>query len=195
MSFLVLRDSARAVSKARSDLSFRCAMNPVHVLLDEGHVGIDKIKFKKGKGFLEPQANPAASYLRHGYAIGQRLQQISKEFFYVHQGSLYPGLHRLEDKGWLQAKRRESETGRQAKFYSLTRKGRRHMDAEVVNWGRLCEAVSLILLGSFGMSNVLSEEKKQQVIALGKLDFTSDCSPRSGHQCLRTVPRLGFQCF
>jgi hypothetical protein len=63
MSFLVLRNSARAVSKARSDLSFRYAMNPVHVLLDEGHVGIDKIKFKKEKGFLEPQANPAASYL------------------------------------------------------------------------------------------------------------------------------------
>jgi Transcriptional regulator PadR-like family len=120
MSFLVLRDSARAVSKARSDLSFRYAMNPVHVLLDEGHVGIDKIKFKKEKGLLEPQANPAASYLSHGYAIGQRLQQISKEFFYVHPGSLYPGLHRLEDKGWLQAERKESETGRQAKFYSPT---------------------------------------------------------------------------
>jgi transcriptional regulator len=81
----------------------------------------------------------------HGYAIAQRLQQISKEFFQVHQGSLYPGLHRLEDQGWLQAEWKESETGRHAKFYSLTRKGRRHMDAEVVNWERLCEAVGLIL--------------------------------------------------
>jgi PadR family transcriptional regulator PadR len=82
---------------------------------------------------------------RHGYAIAQRLQQISKEFFHVHQGSLYPALHRLEDKGWLRAEWKESETGRQAKFYSLTEKGRRHMDAEVANWGRLCGAVGLIL--------------------------------------------------
>jgi transcriptional regulator len=81
----------------------------------------------------------------HGYAIAQRLQQISKEFFQVHQGSLYPALHRLEDKGWLQAEWKESETGRQAKFYGLTRKGRRHMESEVVNWQRLCDAVSLIL--------------------------------------------------
>jgi PadR family transcriptional regulator, regulatory protein PadR len=81
----------------------------------------------------------------HGYAIAQRLQQISKEFFQVHQGSLYPALHRVEDKGWLQAEWKESETGRQAKFYSLTKKGRRHMDAEVINWQRLCDAVGLIL--------------------------------------------------
>lgn len=81
----------------------------------------------------------------HGYAIAQRLQQISKEFFQVHQGSLYPALHRLEDKGWLQAKWKESETGRQAKFYELTRKGRKKMESEVVNWERLCDAVGLIL--------------------------------------------------
>jgi PadR family transcriptional regulator, regulatory protein PadR len=81
----------------------------------------------------------------HGYAIAQRLQQISKEFFQVHQGSLYPALHRLEDQGWLQAKWKESETGRQAKFYELTRKGRKKMQSEVVNWERLCDAVGLIL--------------------------------------------------
>jgi transcriptional regulator len=81
----------------------------------------------------------------HGYAIAQRLQQISKEFFQVHQGSLYPALHRVEDKGWLQSEWKESETGRQAKFYSLTRKGRKHMDAEVVNWQRLSDAVGLVL--------------------------------------------------
>jgi len=81
----------------------------------------------------------------HGYAIAQRLQQISKEFFQVHQGSLYPALHRVEDKGWLQAEWKESETGRQAKFYSLTRKGRKHMESEVVNWQRLCDAVGLVL--------------------------------------------------
>src|SRR5437879_9173674 len=66
----------------------------------------------------------------HGYAIAQRLQQISKEFFQVHQGSLYPGLHRLEDKGWLQAEWKESETGRQAKSSSLTGKGGRHREAK-----------------------------------------------------------------
>ncbi|HYT20692.1 MAG TPA: PadR family transcriptional regulator [Candidatus Polarisedimenticolia bacterium] len=81
----------------------------------------------------------------HGYAIAQRLQRISKDFFQVHQGSLYPALHRLEDKGWLQAKWKESETGRQAKFYELTRKGRKKMESQVVNWERLCDAVGLIL--------------------------------------------------
>ena len=81
----------------------------------------------------------------HGYAIAQRLQQISKDFFQVHQGSLYPALHRLEDRGWLQAEWKESESGREAKFYSLTKKGRRQMDAEVLNWERLCNAIGLVL--------------------------------------------------
>ena len=81
----------------------------------------------------------------HGYAIAQRLQQISRDFFQVHQGSLYPALHRLEDRGWLQAEWKESETGREAKFYSLTKKGRRQMDAEILNWERLCNAVGLVL--------------------------------------------------
>jgi PadR family transcriptional regulator PadR len=81
----------------------------------------------------------------HGYAIAQRLQQISKDFFQVHQGSLYPALHRLEDRGWLQAEWKESETGREAKFYSLTKKGRRQMEAEILNWERLCNAVGLVL--------------------------------------------------
>jgi PadR family transcriptional regulator, regulatory protein PadR len=81
----------------------------------------------------------------HGYAIAQRLQYISKDFFQVHQGSLYPALHRLEDRGWLQAEWKESETGREAKFYSLSKKGRRQMDAEVANWERLCDAVGLVL--------------------------------------------------
>jgi len=81
----------------------------------------------------------------HGYAIAQRLRQISKDFFQVHQGSLYPALHRLEDRGWLLSEWKESETGREAKFYSLTKKGRKEMDAEVVNWERLCDAVGLVL--------------------------------------------------
>src|SRR5271154_3397463 len=82
---------------------------------------------------------------RHGYAIAHRLQQISKDFFQIHQGSLYPALHRLEGRGWLQAEWKESETGREAKFYSLTKKGRRQMDAEVAEWERLCAAVGLFL--------------------------------------------------
>jgi PadR family transcriptional regulator PadR len=81
----------------------------------------------------------------HGYAISQRLQQISKDFFQVPEGSLYPALHRLEDRGWLQAKWQETETGRDAKFYSLTRAGRKQLSIEMQNWQRLSEAVALIL--------------------------------------------------
>jgi PadR family transcriptional regulator, regulatory protein PadR len=81
----------------------------------------------------------------HGYAIAQRLQQISKDFFQVHQGSLYPALHRLEDRGWLEAEWKDTETGRDAKFYRLTRKGRKQLEAEVVNWERLTEAVAVVL--------------------------------------------------
>ena len=81
----------------------------------------------------------------HGYAIAQRLQKISKDFFQVHQGSLYPALHRLEDRGWLKAEWKESETGREAKFYSLTQRGRRQMEEEVLNWERVSAAVRLVL--------------------------------------------------
>ena len=81
----------------------------------------------------------------HGYAISQRLQQMSKDFFQVPEGSLYPALHRLEDRGWLQAKWQETETGREAKFYSLTRAGRKQLSIEMQNWQRLSEAVALIL--------------------------------------------------
>src|SRR6266487_5740548 len=81
----------------------------------------------------------------HGYGIAQRLEQISQSVVQVNQGSLYPALHRLEQKGWLQAEWKQSETGREAKFYSLTRKGRRQMDAEILNWERLCSAVGLVL--------------------------------------------------
>jgi transcriptional regulator len=81
----------------------------------------------------------------HGYAISQRIQQISRDFFQVPEGSLYPALHRLEDRGWLQAKWQETETGRKAKFYTLTRAGRKRLSAEMVNWERLSEAVAMIL--------------------------------------------------
>jgi transcriptional regulator len=81
----------------------------------------------------------------HGYAISQRIQQISNDLFQVQQGSLYPALHRLEDRAWLQAEWKVTETGREAKFYSLTRKGRKQLDAEVRNWQQISGAVALIL--------------------------------------------------
>jgi len=81
----------------------------------------------------------------HGYAIAQRIQQISREFFQLQQGSLYPALHRLEDRGWLDAEWRSTDTGREAKFYALTKLGRKQLEAEVANWERLTAAVALIL--------------------------------------------------
>jgi transcriptional regulator len=81
----------------------------------------------------------------HGYAISQRIQMISKDFFQLQQGSLYPALHRLEDRGWLQAEWKATETGREAKFYTLTRKGRSQLQAEVRNWEQITDAVTLIL--------------------------------------------------
>jgi PadR family transcriptional regulator, regulatory protein PadR len=81
----------------------------------------------------------------HGYAISQRIRQISKQVLQVQQGSLYPALHRLEKRGWLEAHWGESENGRQAKFYKLSAKGRKQLSAEESNWRRLADAVSLIL--------------------------------------------------
>jgi transcriptional regulator len=81
----------------------------------------------------------------HGYGIAQRIQQISRDFFQLQQGSLYPALHRLEDRGWLKADWKTTETGRDAKFYGLTPRGRKQLEAEVENWGKLTDAVALIL--------------------------------------------------
>ena len=81
----------------------------------------------------------------HGYGIAQRIRQISKDVLQVQQGSLYPALHRLEKRGWLKAEWGEAETGREAKFYSLTKLGRKQLDAEAANWDRLSAAVGLIL--------------------------------------------------
>src|SRR5689334_24935641 len=81
----------------------------------------------------------------HGYAITQRLQQVSRDVVQVPQGSLYPALHRLENRGFLAAGWKETETGREAKFYRLTRKGRALLDTETASWQRLAEAIALIL--------------------------------------------------
>jgi PadR family transcriptional regulator PadR len=80
----------------------------------------------------------------HGYAIAQRIQQVSREAVQVNQGSLYPALHRLEQKRWLKSAWRQSETGRDAKFYSITRAGQKQLAAEKETWDRLAAAVQLI---------------------------------------------------
>jgi PadR family transcriptional regulator, regulatory protein PadR len=80
----------------------------------------------------------------HGYGIAQRLQQVSREAVQVNQGSLYPALHRLEQKGWLTSTWRQSETGREAKFYALTRAGQKQLAVEKESWSRLTSAVRLI---------------------------------------------------
>ncbi len=82
---------------------------------------------------------------KHGWAIAKRIQQVSGEILQVQQGSLYPALHRLEQQGWIRAKWAESETGREAKFYSLTAAGRKQLDAEAANWKRLSEAINLVV--------------------------------------------------
>ena len=81
----------------------------------------------------------------HGYAIVQRLQQISKDALHIRQGSLYPALYRLEQKGWLKAEWKTTEGGREAKFYSVTREGRRQLESETAGWKRLVDAIALVL--------------------------------------------------
>src|SRR5258708_19583837 len=81
----------------------------------------------------------------HGYAISQRIQQISKDFFQVPQGSLYPALHRLEERDWVDAEWKDTSTGREAKFSKPTRKARAQLEPEMLNWERLSHAVPFIL--------------------------------------------------
>jgi PadR family transcriptional regulator, regulatory protein PadR len=84
----------------------------------------------------------------HGWAIAKRIQQVSREVLQVQQGSLYPALHRLEQQGRIRAKWAESETGRQAKFYSLTAAGKKQLDQERANWNRLSAAIDLVVEGA-----------------------------------------------
>jgi PadR family transcriptional regulator PadR len=81
----------------------------------------------------------------HGYAIVQRIQRLSKDALRIRQGSLYPALYRLEERGWLKSDWRTTEGGRRAKFYGVTKTGLRQLDAEKAGWKRLCEAISLVL--------------------------------------------------
>jgi len=82
---------------------------------------------------------------KHGWAIAKRIQQVSKDALQVQQGSLYPALHRLEQQAWIKAHWAETETGRRAKFYSLTRAGRTQMEKELANWERLSRGIELVV--------------------------------------------------
>src|SRR5512146_1934555 len=81
----------------------------------------------------------------NGWALSQRLKQVSGEVLQVSDGSLYPSLHKLEQEGWISAEWKQSENNRRAKFYSLTRLGRRQLDEEAANWNRLSAAISHIV--------------------------------------------------
>ncbi len=81
----------------------------------------------------------------HGWAVSQRLKQVSGDILQVSDGSLYPALHKLEQEGWITAEWKTSELGRRAKFYSLTRLGRRQLEKEAANWDRLSNAISAVV--------------------------------------------------
>jgi transcriptional regulator len=85
---------------------------------------------------LEPQ---------HGWAISERIQQVSRDVLQVPQGSLYPALHRLERRGWIKAEWGISDNNRRAKYYTLTAKGRRQLEAEAESWRKLTTAVGLVM--------------------------------------------------
>ena len=82
---------------------------------------------------------------RHGWAVAQRIQQVSNNVLQIGQGSLYPALHRLEYKGWIRAQWGASENNRRARFYSLTAAGRKQLETELENWGRLAGAIQVVL--------------------------------------------------
>ena len=82
---------------------------------------------------------------KHGWAIAKRIQQVSQDVLQVQQGSLYPALHRLEQQGWIRADWKQSETGREAKFYSLTKAGRSQLEKELESWDRLSSAINLVI--------------------------------------------------
>lgn len=82
---------------------------------------------------------------KHGWAIAKRIQQVSKDALQIQQGSLYPALHRLEQQAWIEAEWRSTEAGRMAKYYSLTRAGRKQLEKEMENWARLSSAINLVV--------------------------------------------------
>src|SRR3954449_1875575 len=82
---------------------------------------------------------------KHGWAIAKRIQQISEDVLQVTQGALYPALHRLEQQGWISSEWRPTDTGREAKFYKLTRSGKAQLEKELTQWERLSSAIGLVI--------------------------------------------------
>lgn len=82
---------------------------------------------------------------KHGWAIAKRIEQVSEDALQVTQGALYPALHRLEQQGWVTAEWRDTDTGREAKFYRLTRAGKTQLEKELAQWERLSRAVGLVI--------------------------------------------------
>jgi PadR family transcriptional regulator PadR len=82
---------------------------------------------------------------KHGWAIAKRIQEVSREALQIQQGSLYPALHRLEQQGWIKSEWRPTDTGRMAKFYALSRSGRRQYEKELATWTRLSTAINLVV--------------------------------------------------
>ncbi|MGO8816692.1 MAG: PadR family transcriptional regulator [Terriglobia bacterium] len=82
---------------------------------------------------------------KHGWAIAKRIEQVSNDALQITQGALYPALHRLEQQGWVRAEWRSTDTGREAKFYNLTRAGRAQLEKELAQWERLSNAVGLVI--------------------------------------------------
>src|ERR1700756_4747173 len=106
----------------------------------------DSPRFDLLQGTLDLFIPPAVpSEGMHGWAVSERIQQISQDVLQVNQGSLYPALHRLEHRGWIKAEWGVSELGRRARFYSLTASGRKQLEIESVNWSRLSDAIASVL--------------------------------------------------
>jgi len=138
----------RFCNTSRTNLKQILRLFLLHVLYVEetGMDNLDSSKFEIPQGTLDLLVlQIVALGPIHGYAIAQRLQQVSREVLQVQQGTLYPALHRLENKGFLKAEWKESETKREAKFYRLSPKGRKQLEAETAKWTRLTEVVTLVL--------------------------------------------------
>jgi transcriptional regulator len=82
---------------------------------------------------------------KHGWAIAKRIEQVSEDVLQVTQGALYPALHRLEQQGWISSKWMKTDTGREAKFYQLTKSGRQQLEKELADWQRLSHAIGLVI--------------------------------------------------
>ena len=143
-SGLTIRKVVGAVVEIIYPLHFDRELSSVHVEVKGEAMGAQKIELPQGTldllilrtVALEPQ---------HGWAISERIHQISSEVLQVRQGSLYPALHRLERRGWIKAKWGASENNRKAKYYELTRAGRRQLEEEKDAWEKLTTAVAQVL--------------------------------------------------